>query len=243
MRKQMMALSAGVLLTVMLTGCMEKQGDLGNKNIRSNMIRKDANGNILMDKRFANDQMNEMNRMNGRRLNSNNVIGSHKNYRMEMSGQMAEAITKFDAVKSAYVMLTDHNAYVAVSLVENEPKGEMRTMSRTNSGYLGKKGVEMSRRMSSMSTGHAMLTDQLKDEIAKKIKHLRPSVEHVYVSANSDFVGRMNAYMNDVRLGHPIQSYIAEFNAMVERIFPAKSGDSDNMLKSTSVKNKRMIYD
>lgn len=243
MRKQMLALSAGMLLSVMLAGCMEKQGDLGNKNIRSNIVRKDANGNILLDKRFANDQMNEMNRVNGRRLNSNNVIGSHKNYRMEMSENMAEAITKFDAVKSSYVMLTDHNAYVAVSLTENEPKGDMKTMSRTNSGYLGKEGAQMSRRMSSMSTGQNRLTDQLKDQIAKKIKHLRPSVEHVYVSANPDFVGRMNAYMNDVRLGHPIQGYMAEFNAMAERIFPAKSGDDTNTLKSTSVKDKRMIFD
>jgi YhcN/YlaJ family sporulation lipoprotein len=241
MRKQILALSAGMLLSVMLTGCMEKQGDLGNKNIRSTRVQKDANGNIYLDKRFANDQLNEKNRVNGRRLNSNNVIGSHKNYRMEMSGKMAEAIMKFDAVKSAYVMLTDHNAYVAVSLVENKPAGDMKTMSRTNSGYLGQKGVEMSRRMSTMSTGHAMLTDQLKEEIAKKIKHLRPSVEHVYVSANPDFVGRMNAYMNDVLLGHPIQGFIAEFNAMVERIFPAQSGD--NTLKSTSVKDKRMIFD
>lgn len=243
MRKQILALSAGMLLSVMLTGCMEKQGDLGNKNIRSNNIRKDANGNLILDKRFANDQMNEMNRVNGRRLNSNNVIGSHKNYRMEMSGEMAEAITKFDAVKSCYVMLTDHNAYVAVSLAENEPNGDMKKMSRTNSGYLGKEGAQMSRRMSSMSTGQNKLTDQLKDQIAKKIKHLRPSVEQVYVSANPDFVGRMNAYMNDVRLGHSIQGYIAEFNAMVERIFPAKSGDGTNMLKSTSVKDKRMIFD
>ncbi|MGM0882631.1 MAG: YhcN/YlaJ family sporulation lipoprotein [Bacillota bacterium] len=243
MRKQILALSAGMLLSVMLAGCMEKQGDLGNKNIRANIIRKDANGNLLLDKRFANDQMNEMNRVNGRRLNSNNVIGSHKNYRMEMSENMAAAITKFDSVKSSYVMLTDHNAYVAVSLAENELKGDMKTMSRTNSGYLGKEGAQMSRRMSSMSTGQNRLTDQLKDQIAKKIKHLRPSVEHVYVSANPDFVGRMNAYMNDVRLGHPIQSYMAEFNAMVERIFPAKAGDETNTLKSTSVKDKRMIFD
>lgn len=241
MRKQMVALSAGVLLSVMLTGCMEKQGDLGNKNIRSNNIRKDANGNLLMDKRFADDQMNEMNRVNGRRLNSNNVIGSHKNYRMEMSEKMAEAVTKLDAVKSSYVMLTDHNAYVAVSLDEDEPKGNTKIMSRTNSGYLGKEGVDMSRRMSSMSTGQDKLTDQIKDEIASKVKRLRPSVEHVYVSANPDFVGRMNSYMNDVRLGHPIQGFIVEFNAMAERIFPPKSGD--NMLRSSSVKDKRMIYD
>ncbi|CAM4080389.1 YhcN/YlaJ family sporulation lipoprotein [Paenibacillus alkaliterrae] len=241
MRKQILALSAGVLLSTMLAGCMENQGDLGNKNIRSNSIRYDANGNLLMDKRFADDQMNEKNRVNGRRLNSNNVIGSHKNYRMEMSGQIAEAITKLDPVHSSYVMLTDHNAYVAVSLDENGLEGDSKLMSRTNTGYMGEEGVELKRKMSSLSTGHHMLTDQIKNEIANEVKRLRPNVEHVYVSANPDFVGRMNAYMNDVKLGHPIQGFIAEFNAMAERIFPAKSGD--NKAKSTSIKDKRMIYD
>ncbi len=241
MHKRIIALSAGVLLSTMLAGCMEKQGDLGNKNIRSNSIRYDANGNLLKDKRFADDQMNEMNRVNGRRLNSNNIIGSHKNYRMEMSGKIAESITKMDAVKLSYVLLTDHNAYVAVSLDEEEPAGNSKMMSRTNSGYMGKEGVRMSRRMSSLSTGQHMLTDQIKDEIAKEVKRSRPSVEHVYVSANPDFVGRMNAYMNDVKQGHPIQGFIAEFNSMAERVFPAKSSDKE--LKSSSIKNKRMIYD
>lgn len=241
MRKRIMVLSAGVLLSTMLGGCMEKQGDLGNKNIRSNSIRYDANGNLLIDKRFANDQMNEMNRVNGRRLNSNNVIGSHKNYRMEMSEKIAKEITELEEVKSAYVMLTDHNAYVAVSLDEDEPKGDSKMMSRTNTGLMGKEGTEISKRMSSLSTGHHRLTDQIKDQIAGEVKRLKPGVEHVYVSANPEFVGWMNAYMNDVRLGHPIQGFIAEFNAMVERIFPAQSGD--NTLKSTSIKDKRMIYD
>ena len=241
MHKRIIALSAGVLLSTMLAGCMEKQGDLGNKNIRSNSIRYDANGNLLRDKRFANDQMNEMNRVNGRRLNSNNIIGSHKNYRMEMSEKIAESITKMDAVKLSYVLLTDHNAYVAVSLDEKEPAGDSKMMSRTNSGYMGKEGVRVSRRISTLSTGQHMLTDQIKDEIANEVKRLRPSVENVYVSANPDFVGRLNSYMNDVKLGHPIQGFIAEFNAMAERVFPAKS--SDNELKSSSIKNKRMIYD
>jgi YhcN/YlaJ family sporulation lipoprotein len=241
MRKQFAALTAGLLLSTLLAGCMEKQGDLGNKNIRSNSIRYDANGNLLKDKRFANDQMNEMNRVNGRRLNSNNVIGSHKNYRMEMSEAIAKKITDMDAVKSAYVLLTDHNAYVAVSLDEDEPKVESKMMSRTNSGYMGQEGARISRRMSSLSTGHHMLTNQIKDDIAKEVRRLKPGVEHVYVSANPDFVGRMNAYMKDVKLGHPIQGFIAEFNAMAERIFPASSDDKN--METRSIKDKRFIYD
>lgn len=241
MRKGIMVIYASVLLSTILAGCMEKQGDLGNKNIRQNNEIYDANGNLLRDKRFADDQMNEMNRINGRRLNSNNIIGSHKNYRMEMNEKLAKHITNMDAVKLSYVLLTDHNAYVAVSLDEEEPAGDSKMMSRTNSGYMGQEGNNMSRRMSSLSTGQHMLTEQIKDDIANEIRRLIPSIEQVYVSANPDFVGRMNGYMNDVLLGHPIQGYIAEFNAMAERIFPAKSGG--NNVRSSSIKDNRMIYD
>ncbi|WP_138755436.1 YhcN/YlaJ family sporulation lipoprotein [Paenibacillus sinopodophylli] len=241
MRKQIAVLSAGVLLSTMLAGCMENHGELGNKDIRSNSIRYDANGNLLQNKRFADDQMNEMNRVNGRRLNSNNVIGSHKNYRMEMSEKIAEEITSLGIVQSSYVMLTDHNAYVAVSLDEGEPKVDSKMLSRTNNGYRGKEGADISRRMSSLSTGQDMLTDAMKDQIANKVKELNISIEHVYVSANPDFVGRMTAYMNDVRLGHPIQGFIAEFNAMAERVFPKKSGE--DQMHGRSTKDIRMIYD
>ncbi|WP_424769052.1 YhcN/YlaJ family sporulation lipoprotein [Paenibacillus sp. sgz302251] len=241
MRKYLMVLSACVLLITMPTGCMEKQGDLGNKNIRTNKVRYDANGNLLRDKRFADDQSNEMNRMNGIRLNSNNVIGSHKNYRLEMSEKMAKALTELDEIKSAYVMLTNHNAYVAVSLDENKQSGNAAMMSRTNTGFSGEKGIEINRRMSSLSTGQDRLTKQIEDKVIYEIKRMRPSVERVYVSASPDFVGRMNAYMNDVKLGYPIQGYISEFNAMVERIFPAKA--TDKTMKSASIKDKRMIYD
>ncbi|MDQ0114403.1 YhcN/YlaJ family sporulation lipoprotein [Paenibacillus harenae] len=242
MRKKMAALAVGVLLGTMLAGCSEYQGDVGNKNIRPNSVRYDANGNMMMDKRFANDQMNESNRLNGRRLNSNNVIGSHHVYRMEMSDKIAERITAIDPVKSSYVMLTDANAYVAVSLDEGEPKGNSKLMGRTNYGLIGQDGIRMSKRLSSLSTGEDKLTDEIKDKIAKEVKRANKAVEHVYVSANPDFVGRMNGYMNDVRLGHPIQGFVAEFNAMVERIFPAESGAS-NVLNSQGTRSPSMIYD
>lgn len=241
MRKRIMALSAGVLLSAMLAGCTDNQGDLGNKNIRSNSIRYDANGNIMRDKRFANDQMNEMNRQNGRRLNSNNVIGSHKNYRLEMSDVIADSIKQMEAVKSCYVMLTDANAYVAVSLNEEGPAGDANMMSRSNMGQQGGDGVRMNKRMSAMSTGHDKLTDQIKDEIANEVRRLRPDVNQVYVSANPDFVGRMNAYMQDVKLGNPIQGFVAEFNAMAERIFPAKAGD--NGAGSAGDSDGRVLFD
>ncbi|MFC4810860.1 YhcN/YlaJ family sporulation lipoprotein [Paenibacillus sp. GCM10023250] len=112
------------MLSTMLTGCMEKHGELGNRNIRGNSVSYDMNGNRILNTRFANDQMNEMNRVDGHRLNSNNLVGLHKNYRMEMSEAMADRISGIKGVGKAYVMLTDNNAYVAVRLDNRAGSGK-----------------------------------------------------------------------------------------------------------------------
>ncbi|MCQ6559733.1 YhcN/YlaJ family sporulation lipoprotein [Paenibacillus mendelii] len=297
MHRKWVVLAAGAMLGTMLTGCMEKTGDLGNRNIRENSVRYDMNGNRIMNKRFANDQMNEMNRLDGRRLNSNNLVGLHRNYRLEMSQEVAERLSSMKGVSKAYVMLTDNNAYVAVSLDDKKvdktgvsAKGmetEGRSLSRTNDSYLPKgmtgikgngarmessdydmlgtrNGMNATRsfddkktytnrslyrtykpnqankdyprgagtfmnpssahRMKSMATNETETIGTLKDRIAKEVKISAPQIKNVYVSANPDFVSRMTSYMEDVRLGQPIQGFIVEFNAMVDRIFPAESG-------------------
>jgi YhcN/YlaJ family sporulation lipoprotein len=180
-----------VLLTsaIALSGCMDsKTGDVGNKNIRPNSVG--------MKMRFANDQDNEQNRsLHGERMENNNVIGMHGNSRIQMSDKVANKIAAMPGIDSAFVVMTNHNAYVAVK----EDPHTMRAHSLT-------------------------LTDVMKDKIADKVKAMSPSVENVYVSANPDFVRRMTSYASDVRSGHPIQGLLAEFNALVERVFPAPSG-------------------
>ncbi len=237
MLKSCKILTAGLALGMLLTGCAENHGELGNKNIKTKSVKYDSSGNMIIDKRFANDQMNEKNRMNGRRLNNNNLIGSHKNYQMEMSEEISEAIAGLPSISASYVMLTDENAYVAVSLDENMPEGKLSARS----GYTGQEGVEMSKRLHAMSTGSDLLTEKIKADAAAEVRRFRPQVQHVYVSANPDFVGRMHAYMGDVAAGHPIQGFIAEFNALVERVFPVQAADYS--AKSIGKEHQSYIYD
>lgn len=181
-------LTTVILSTVIaLTGCMEKTGDVGNKNIRSNALNNKS--------RFANDQDNEQNRMYGERRENNNIIGMHGNSRLELSDKVAEQLSSMPEIDSAFVAMTDHNAYVAVMMDQNGAADKQRDIS-----------------------------DDQKNMIADRVKSLSPSTENVYVSTSPDFVGRMQGYANDVRQGHPIQGFIAEFNAMVERIFPEPAG-------------------
>ncbi|MHA6483229.1 YhcN/YlaJ family sporulation lipoprotein [Paenibacillus sp. strain BS8-2] len=230
-RNKWTLLTASVVLGAMLGGCsMEKQGDLGNKNIRTNQVRYDANGNMLMDKRFADDQKNEMNRVNGRRLNSNNLVGSHKNYRLEIKPEYGEKLVEqIEGIKQAVVMMADNNAYVAVSFDETE-NNKVGTLSRTYMGLSGAKGVEAGKRMGALSTGQHMLTDEVNGQVIETLKALRPSIELVYVSADPEFVGRMGAYLNDSKQGYPVQHYIMEFNGMVERLFPPRTSKSTDEL-------------
>lgn len=237
---------SGMLLGTILSGCgMENQGDLGNKNIKTNETRYDAFGNVLRDKRFADDNMNERNRIRGSRVNNNNLVGSHKNYHLEMSREASDRIMAIDQVHASYVMLADKNAYVAVSLNETEPQGNARMMSRSNIGFLGRESSAAGKRMSSLSTGEEMLTEELKSQIADVVREMYPQTGHIYISANPEFVGRMNAYMNDALLGHPVQNYIMEFNAMAERVFPAGRSDytGDGILKSTSVNRRHRLLE
>jgi hypothetical protein len=73
---------------------------------------------------------------------------------------------------------------------------------------------------SGTGTTSADVSSALKDRIANQVKAMAPDIQNVYVSANPDFVSRMQNFANAVSQGHPIQGLVAEFNALVQRIFP-----------------------
>jgi len=224
MQRKWIMLFAMVVMTGLLAGCSTKQGHLGNKNIQQNSIAYDMNGNRIMNKRFANDQMNETNRMDGRRLNSNNIIGAHKNYRLEMSSEIADRISEIEGVDRSYVMLTENNAYVAVALKDSAGSGHSGTLTEKSvpKGRTAQSYIRPLMHMKSNET-NIEVASEMKQRVGEKVKHMAPQIEHVYVSASPDFVHRMNAYADDVKLGHPIQAFITEFNAMVDRVFPARA--------------------
>jgi YhcN/YlaJ family sporulation lipoprotein len=190
MRKSMLATAVLLSSAIAVTGCgsINKIGDLGNKNIRPNTVNNNP--------RFANDQENSRNRMYGRRLSNNNVIGTHGNSHLEWADAVAKQIVTMPGIKSAYVIKTNHSAYVAV--VTKHPNNQPISVDITN---------------------------EMKNKIADHVKAMAPDIHDVYVSANPDFTGRMESYAKSVRSGHPIQGFLSEFNALVERIFPASAGN------------------
>nr|WP_245406493.1 MULTISPECIES: YhcN/YlaJ family sporulation lipoprotein [unclassified Peribacillus] len=65
------------------------------------------------------------------------------------------------------------------------------------------------------------ISNDLKERIADKVRGADPSVDQVYVSANPDFVQRMEGYANDIENGKPVAGFAEEFRELVTRIFPS----------------------
>jgi len=113
--------------------------------------------------------------------------GLHRNTKMEAAQDIANQLTAIEPVRNCNVLLTDNNAYVAVSTKNGED-------------------LEGSQ--------------DVKNRIAEQVKAMRPNVQNVHVSANPDFVSRINGYMQDMQAGKPVSGMMEEFNTMVQRMFP-----------------------
>ncbi|ASB90369.1 YhcN/YlaJ family sporulation lipoprotein [Bacillus sonorensis] len=64
------------------------------------------------------------------------------------------------------------------------------------------------------------VTQSLKKKISDKVKATDKSINNVYVSANPDFVDRMQDYGRRIQNGEPIKGLFDEFGQMTRRMFP-----------------------
>jgi YhcN/YlaJ family sporulation lipoprotein len=129
--------------------------------------------------------------------------------RIEVSQAIADQIAGMDEVKSANVLVTGRSAFVAVTL-----------------HY----GAGVTNGADPMTNNRQIVdvSDQLKTKIAEKVKATNNGIDNVYVSANPDFVERVNVYAQDIRNGKPVSGFIKEFYNLVERMFPYKAASANN---------------
>lgn len=71
-----------------------------------------------------------------------------------------------------------------------------------------------------VNTGQGQLSRDMESQIAQQVRSTDPNIQNVYVSTNPQFVDRVNRYVTDVRLGHPVAGFFDEFTQMVQRVFP-----------------------
>lgn len=273
-------LSATLLLGMTvtgLTGCGTTKK--ANNNVSTKSTR---NSTSLLNNgthRFG------MNSVNDNITRSDNRMGN-----LRYSKELSDKISKMKQVGSAKVMLTDHNAYVAVSIKDNNTlkgtstklnptnhrTGNVTEMNTTNHmgtdgnmmgvgaptrkgagsnvrnqtggnypsnidhgyGTMGTSSYGLMRGLTTSptpGTGTGVgvnedqyITQEVKDMISDTIKKSDSTITHVYVSANPEFVDRVGGYVSDVSNGHPISGIVDEFQTLVNRIFPTKSGSNVN---------------
>ncbi|MEB3100419.1 YhcN/YlaJ family sporulation lipoprotein [Ferviditalea candida] len=102
------------------------------------------------------DNRLDMNRWDNRR--GTNYTTMHNNTRMEMSQAIADRIARMPEVDSAYVLLTDKNAYVAVVL-DNARVGNRNNVTNINGMRTPDRTGVINRNRARGLTGYTGLTD------------------------------------------------------------------------------------
>jgi YhcN/YlaJ family sporulation lipoprotein len=171
-----------------------------------------------------------------------NGSGIHGNTRLVYSQKLSNEVGSLYGVNSAFVFLTDTSAYAAV-LIDNTAtgtRGGKSTRETNNSGTgLGRYNPHnfgQRAERGKIATGfnnyytvedHQNLSHAFKQLIAETIRRSHPPVHNVYISANRDFINRMNLYAIESWKGNPIDGYVGEFNVLANRVFGAAELPAD----------------
>ncbi|AUZ37849.1 MULTISPECIES: YhcN/YlaJ family sporulation lipoprotein [Bacillus] len=71
-----------------------------------------------------------------------------------------------------------------------------------------------------LTNGNKEVGKDLKKKISDKVRDTDKNMDNVYVSANPDFVERMQGYGKRIQNGDPIAGLFDEFTQTVQRVFP-----------------------
>jgi len=123
----------------------------------------------------------------------NNWVAAHGNGRLDMDNKLAQQLKQLPGVEQAYVLVTEKNVYVGIK--------EQQRGNRSNAAY----DVEPA----------------LLEQITARIKSSSSADKHVLITAHPEYLERMKIYSDAERSGHAVREYLAEFNALAARIFPA----------------------
>ncbi len=65
-----------------------------------------------------------------------------------------------------------------------------------------------------------VITKQLENKIADRVRATDSDIRNVFVSSNPDFVDRMRNYVDKINQGKPVTGLFEEFTETVRRVFP-----------------------
>ena len=190
MTQRMLSASAMLVLALTLTAC----GNQANKDVANS-----GDGPKMQGLRNNQGQRLDVTRteerdgwVNYRWFNSRNTNAAtmHNNTTMVMDERTGKAVSELKGVKSAYVLITERNGYVALTMDEGS-KGKVSNVDRS-----------------------------VTNEVGKLVSDSVPHVRQVFVTRNADFYNRLQRYSERTKEGKPIRGFILEFNETVEKLFP-----------------------
>jgi len=207
------SLGALLIAAISLTGCaaVNKTGEVGNKNLRpyqSNDYEKHglplngvhSYGSPTYRLKSAGDIYNHQDEWMLRNRMGNNLIGAHGNDELAFDRDLASRLEALPNVKKAYVLLAGRRAYVGIE--ENRHAG--------------------------MKAEAIDVRPEMKNQLIGRVKSASAEIQQVYVTTNREYLDRMKIYSKAAQSGHSAKEFLAEFNALAARIFPAVTYRDDS---------------
>jgi hypothetical protein len=220
----------GLLCTLLLVGITACSGDTTNTKF----------GNAG---RPTNDAAHTRSGTNTTNVSRGSLFNIHDNTSIVMNQSLARQIAALPEVKSAQVVSTESNVYVAVRLNDQSPSDHTLRNNRitgnamhhdanqqpaaTPRPYSGITGnsYDHAQSLNNNPTPTSDIAMQTKQKIMDRVRSLSdPSLHHVYISANQDLVQVFENYARDAQQGKPFSGGINGFNVLVQRIFPTTHG-------------------
>jgi YhcN/YlaJ family sporulation lipoprotein len=158
---------------------------------------------------------------------------THNNSKLDYSQFLSNQLNAMNGVNTAIVMTTDQNAYVALMIDSSAAGTKGYTRETNNQGttkgfYNDNAPFNDTMPSNDLNNGHNsyetavhhdMLSHRFKQAMAEKIRTLQPNIMDVYISANRDFLNKMNNYAQESWKGHSLMPLLPDFNQTVTRIF------------------------
>lgn len=133
--------------------------------------------------------------------------------KLEVAKDAADRVAELEGVESATVIVTDQNAYAAVVL-----KGDHTVNNTDNNAKTGtNKGTVTN---NDKNNPDQVLSPDLENKIAEKVREANTNIKNVYVSLNPEFVEHMTGYGERINRGEPVAGFFDEFTETMRRVFP-----------------------
>ncbi|RAP75001.1 hypothetical protein [Paenibacillus montanisoli] len=162
--------------------------------------------------------------------------GQHDNAWFEYSSPLSHDVASINGVANALVMLTDKNAYVAITTdwtatgtrKSGGPKENEQNNGGTKEGvynvdngspYWNNQRVATPYNSTLTINDHNQISGELKQTIAVHIRKLAPAVQEVHISASRDFNNYMVQYAQEAWAGRSLKPLTSSFNVLVKHEF------------------------